>query len=60
METDAYLAAGAPPVVVVTGTTPTGRRLREHRVAGCLPKPFAMKTLRSTIDRLIRPEGRPA
>ena len=48
--------AGSPPVVVVTATTLSPRRLREYGVAGCLPKPFAMETLRSTIDRLMRPE----
>ena len=48
--------AGSPPVVVVTATTLSPRRLREHGVAGCLPKPFAMETLRSTIDRLMPPE----
>ncbi len=47
---------GSPPVVVVTATTLSPSRLREHGVAGCLPKPFAMETLRSTIDRLMRPE----
>jgi DNA-binding response OmpR family regulator len=49
--------AGSPPVVVVTATTLSPRRLREHGVAGCLPKPFAMETLRSTIDRLMASEG---
>jgi DNA-binding response OmpR family regulator len=48
--------AGSPPVVVVTATTLSPRHLREYGVAGCLPKPFAMETLRSTIDRLMRPE----
>ena len=52
----AFTAAGSPPVVVVTATTLSPRRLREYGVAGCLPKPFAMETLRSTIDRLMRPE----
>jgi DNA-binding response OmpR family regulator len=53
---DAIAAAGSPPVVVVTATTLSPRRLREYGVAGCLPKPFAMETLRSTIDRLMPPE----
>jgi DNA-binding response OmpR family regulator len=52
----ALTEAGSPPVVVVTATTLSPRRLREYGVAGCLPKPFAMETLRSTIDRLMRPE----
>jgi DNA-binding response OmpR family regulator len=52
----ALAEAGSPPVVVVTATTLSPRRLREYGVAGCLPKPFAMETLRSTIDRLMRPE----
>ncbi len=52
----ALAEAGSPPVVIVTATTLSPRRLREYGVAGCLPKPFAMETLRSTIDRLMRPE----
>ena len=56
---DAFAAAGSPPVVVVTATTLSPRRLREYGVAGCLPKPFAMETLRSTIDRLMPPEDTP-
>ncbi len=56
LRSDAFAAAGSPPVVVVTATTLSPRHLREYGVAGCLPKPFAMETLRSTIDRLMRPE----
>ncbi len=56
LRSDAFTAAGSPPVVVVTATTLSPRHLREYGVAGCLPKPFAMETLRSTIDRLMRPE----
>ncbi len=56
LRSDAFAAAGSPPVVVVTATTLSPRQLREYGVAGCLPKPFAMETLRSTIDRVMRPE----
>ncbi len=55
-----YAAAGAPPVVVITATSVSPRRLREPGIAGCLTKPFAMETLRSTIDRVLHPEGTPS
>jgi DNA-binding response OmpR family regulator len=55
-----YATAGAPPVVVMTATTVSPRRLRERGIAGCLTKPFAMETLRSTIDRVLHPEGSPS
>lgn len=52
----------APPVVVATATAISPRRLREFRVAGYLPKPSAMETIVSTIERLAEahegvPEG---
>jgi two-component system phosphate regulon response regulator PhoB len=49
--------AGNPPVVVTTATTVHPRRLREHAVAGYLPKPFAMETLVATVERFagVRP-----
>ncbi len=34
-------------------------RLREFGVAGYLPKPFALDTLRSTLDRVLGSEDRP-
>ncbi len=46
-------AAGAPPVVIATATSVSPRRLREFGVAGYLPKPFSLETLRSTIERLL-------
>jgi DNA-binding response OmpR family regulator len=52
----AYLAAGSPPMVVITATAVSPRKLREPGIAGCLTKPFAMETLRSTIDRVLHPE----
>lgn len=52
-----YEAAGTPPVVVITATAVSPRRLRVPGVAGCLTKPFAMETLRSTIDRVLHLEG---
>jgi DNA-binding response OmpR family regulator len=55
----ALAAAGSPPVVVVTATTINPRRLREFDVAGYLPKPFALDTLVSTIERLLRPKEAP-
>jgi DNA-binding response OmpR family regulator len=47
--------AGRPPVVVTTATTVSPRRLREHQVAGYLPKPFAMETLVATVERFVGP-----
>lgn len=45
-------AAGSPPVVMATATTVSPSRLRESGVAGYLPKPFALETLTTTIERL--------
>jgi hypothetical protein len=43
-------------MVVITATSVSPRKLREPGIAGCLTKPFAMETLRSTIDRVLHPE----
>jgi DNA-binding response OmpR family regulator len=51
LKSDAYVASGSPPAVVITATSLSPRRIREHGVAGCLTKPFAMETLMQTIDR---------
>ena len=50
---DAYQAAGRPPVLVASAMSVSPGRLREFGVAGYLPKPFALDTLRSTLDRLL-------
>ncbi len=50
---DRLRAAGEPPVVVASATTVSPARLREHAVAGYLPKPFPLETLVVTIDRLL-------
>jgi DNA-binding response OmpR family regulator len=47
------VAAGSPPVLVASATTVSPRRLREHGVAGYLPKPFPLETLLATVGRLI-------
>ena len=52
----AFEAAGRPPVVVASAMAVSPTRLREFDVAGYLPKPFAMDTLRSTLDRLLTKE----
>jgi DNA-binding response OmpR family regulator len=52
----AFEAAGRPPVVVASAMAVSPTRLREFDVAGYLPKPFAMDTLRSTLDRLLAKE----
>jgi CheY-like chemotaxis protein len=51
----ALLAAGSPPVVVTTATAINPSRLREHHIAGYLPKPFPLETLVATIERLLSP-----
>ena len=53
----AYEAVGRPPVVVASAMSVRPDRLREFGVAGYLPKPFALDTLRSTIDRLLTKES---
>lgn len=50
---DAYAASGRPPVVVASAMSVSPDRLREFGVSGYLPKPFALDTLRSTLDRLL-------
>ena len=40
-------------MVVASAMAVSPARLREFGVAGYLPKPFALDTLRSTIDRLL-------
>jgi DNA-binding response OmpR family regulator len=45
--------AGHPPVVVTTATTVNPSRLREHDIAGYLPKPFAIETLVATVERFV-------
>ena len=50
-------AAGAPPVVIMSGTQIRPERLREFHVAGYLPKPVSMTLLTSCIDRFINKPG---
>jgi DNA-binding response OmpR family regulator len=52
---NALALAGDPPVIVASATTVDPRRLREHRVAGYLPKPFPLQTLLEAIERLTAP-----
>jgi CheY-like chemotaxis protein len=52
---DALALAGDPPVIVASATTIDPRRLREHGVAGYLPKPFPLQTLLEAIERLTTP-----
>jgi DNA-binding response OmpR family regulator len=56
VRSDALLAAGRPPVVVASAMAISPARLREFGIAGYLPKPFALDTLRSTIERVLRKE----
>jgi two-component system, OmpR family, response regulator len=46
-------AAARPPVVVMTATPVSPKRLRELSVSGYLPKPFAMETLVATVERFV-------
>ena len=57
LRSEAYAAAGRPPVVVASAMAVSPARLREFGVAGYLPKPFALDTLRSTLDRLLTTES---
>ena len=61
LRSEAYEAAGRPPVLVVSATTISPSRLREFDVAGYLPKPFPLETLVATVERLVDPtkEGAP-
>lgn len=54
---DEYAAAGRPPVVVASAMFVSPARLHEFGVAGYLPKPFALETLGTTLDRLLSPES---
>lgn len=49
----ALVSAGSPPVLIATATAVSPRLLREHRVAGYLPKPFPMETFLQSIERLL-------
>ena len=53
IRSDALIAAGDPPVVVASAMAVNPARLREYGVAGYLPKPFAMETLGTTLERLL-------
>ena len=59
LRSDAYAAAGRPPVIVASAMAVSPARLREFGVAGYLPKPFALDTLRSTLDRVLAIGDRP-
>jgi two-component system, OmpR family, response regulator len=52
-----FEAAGRPPVVVASAMAVSPARLREFGVAGYLPKPFALDTLGSTLERLLTKEA---
>ena len=56
LRSPAFEAAGRPPVVVASAMSVSAARLREFGVAGYLPKPFAMETLGTTLDRLLNPD----
>ena len=49
-------AAGSPPVYVVSATSIPSARLREFKVAGFLPKPFALESLIDVVEREAPPD----
>jgi two-component system OmpR family response regulator len=56
IRSQALVDAGDPPVVVASAMAVDPARLREFGVAGYLPKPYALETLTTTIDRLLSTE----
>ena len=56
IRSDALAAAGHPPVIVASAMAVSPARLREFGIAGYLPKPFALDTLRSTLERVLQKE----
>jgi two-component system KDP operon response regulator KdpE len=48
--------AGSPLVYVVSATSIPSARLREFKVAGFLPKPFALPTLIDVVERAAPPD----
>ena len=50
---DALRRGGSPPVVLVTAANIDMHRLNERGVTGLLPKPFALETLVSLVDRYV-------
>jgi DNA-binding response OmpR family regulator len=57
LRSGAFDAAGRPPVVVASAMAVSPARLREFGVAGYLPKPFAIDTLGTTLERLLTAEA---
>ena len=56
IRSDALAGSARPPVIVASAMAVSPARLREFGIAGYLPKPFALDTLRSTIERVVRKE----
>jgi DNA-binding response OmpR family regulator len=50
---DGLVAAGSPPVVITSASSVSPRRLTEARVAGYLPKPFALDAFLATVKRFV-------
>ena len=50
---DAVVRAGSPPIVVASATRISPARLREHGIAGYLPKPFPLETLVQIVERTV-------
>jgi len=45
--------AGSPPIIVASATRISPSRLREHGIAGYLPKPFPLETLIQIVERTV-------
>jgi DNA-binding response OmpR family regulator len=50
---DGLVAAGSPPVVITSASSVSPRRLTDPRVAGYLPKPFALDAFLATVKRFV-------
>ena len=49
----AVAEAGSPPIIVASATRVSPTRLREHGIAGYLPKPFPLETLIQVVERTV-------
>jgi CheY-like chemotaxis protein len=47
------VTAGSPPVVITSASAISPGRLAQVRVAGYLPKPFALEAFLATVQRFI-------
>ncbi len=55
----AYIAAGAPPVVVASAVAVRPEQLAAAGITGYLPKPFPLRTFMDVVERHLRPAEAP-